>query len=144
MEQQLKPGPIVMLAGGVVMIIASFLDWSEEFFFGGGSAGLSTDRFGLLGIFTLVIGIATAVNGGLEAFAPQVKRPDGALSMSRDQIAVALGFAAFFWSFGLLFAEATKIGLILAAIGAAAVAVGGVLTDTQATPRTGPDQPTQF
>ena len=87
------------MVGGVVLIIATFLDWGPSL------NGFETDFFGLLGIFTLIIGITTGVNAGLDSFAPQIDRPDGFLGMTRDQISVALGFSAFVWLFGLQSAE---------------------------------------
>lgn len=139
MEQQLKPGPIITLVGGAILIIVTFLDWGPEV------NGFETDFVGLLGIFTLIIGIAAAVNAGLEAFAPQVERPDGALGMSRDQIAAALGFAAFCWFLGFQFLDGAEFGVTLGWIGAAAVVAGSVIT-RKSSPASSPgsDQPTQF
>lgn len=139
MDQQLKPGPIITLVGGVVLILATFLDWGPEV------NGFETDFVGLLGIFSLIIGIATAVNAGLESFAPQIERPDGFIGMTRDQISVALGFSAFIWFFGFQFLDGAEFGVTLGWIGALAVVVGGVLTDMQSSPSSsGPSQPTQF
>jgi len=139
MEQQLKPGPIITLVGGAILIIATFLDWGPNV------NGFDTDFVGLLGIFTLLIGLATAVNAGLDSFAPQVNRPDGFLGMSRNQISVALGFSAFIWFFGYQFRDGSDFGVTLGWIGAAAVVAGGIVADMQSSPKSsGPGQPTQF
>jgi hypothetical protein len=138
-EQQLKPGPIITIVGGVVLIVATFLDWGPSV------SGLETDVFGLLGILTLIIGLATAVNAGLDSFAPQIERPAGFVGLSRNQISVALGFSAFIWLFGFQFLDGVEFGVTLGWIGALAVVVGGTLADRQGAPSSsGPDQPTQF
>ncbi len=119
----LKPSQIALMAGGLVLLIGSFLDWQSL-----GPFGFNAWDRGLLGFFLLVIsGVAIAV-GAIGAFAPQVSLPSDLLGFTPVKFAMALGAAAFLISFGLLFmAEGFKIGSILATLGSAAIAVGGFI-----------------
>ncbi|MGI9625139.1 MAG: hypothetical protein ACR2PK_20100 [Acidimicrobiales bacterium] len=117
-----KPGPLLMLVGGALMIIGSFLDW------GPGTSGLSTDVLGLLGILTLLIGLVLAIKGGINAFAPETDLPDELGGLSTDKISVFLSASIFLWTFGLISADFVEIGVHLTWIGAAVATVGGVMT----------------
>ena len=112
-----------MLGGGVVLLIASFLDWQSL----GPFSANAWDR-GLFGFFLLVIaGVAIAVSA-IGAFAPQVALPDQVLGFTMTQLVTALGAAAFLMSFGLLFQfEGFQIGSILAVLASAAIVAGGVM-----------------
>jgi len=89
----------VILAAGVVMLIASFLD----FYTFPSSAGSNSfnawsggNGFGIFGIATVVVlcGIVMAAQVGITAFANGVNVPDRVLGLSWDQIHLALGFQA--------------------------------------------------
>ena len=124
----LKPGPILMLGGGVLLLLSSFLDWWGPF------SGFETDYFGLLGIFTLLIGIAAAGIGGATAFAPQINLPSNILGFTIAQFVGALAFSAFIWLFGFQFGQNSEFGLALGWIGAVVTIAGAVVTDMQANP----------
>ena len=116
---QLRPGALAIVGGGVVVLIASFLDWLGPF-----SAYEST-FFGLTGIFLLIISVICIVMPLLGAFAPDVKLPDGIAGLNRNQVVHALGMAVLLLSFSLLFREdSAKIGTILALVGSLAI-MGG-------------------
>ena len=119
----LKPSALAMLGGGVVLLLASFLDWQSL----GRFSANAWDR-GLLGFFLLVIaGVAIAVSA-IGAFAPQVSLPDQILGFTMTQLVTALGVASFLMSFGLLFQfEGFQIGSILAVLASAAIVAGGVM-----------------
>ena len=119
----LKPSTWAMLGGGVVLLIASFLDWQSL----GPFSTNAWDR-GLFGFFLLVIaGVAIAVSA-IGAFAPQVSLPEQVLGFTMTQLVTALGAAAFLMSFGLLFQfEGFQIGSILAVLASAAIVAGGVM-----------------
>lgn len=123
MNQQPSPGAIAALIGGVALLIGTFLDWV------GGIGGANIfDYSTLTGLFLIVIAAVGIASGAIAAFAPQVQLPDEMIGFTRDQLVTALGFAAFVLSFSFLFiAEGFQIGSILATLGAAAIAVGGVL-----------------
>jgi hypothetical protein len=97
---KLSPANIVILAGGVVMLIGSFLDFYTISGFGGGTASFNAwsggSGFGIFGIATVVVlcGIVMAAQVGLTSFASNVSVPDKVLGLSWDQVHLALGFQA--------------------------------------------------
>lgn len=120
MGNQLKPSTIMMIGGGAVLFIASFLDWRD---FGG--IGSNTDFIGLQWLFTLLIGAGVAALVALSAFA-NVKLPEQILGFSLTQLYAALGLAAFLITFGQQFAEQPGAGIILGWIGAGVLTGGAV------------------
>lgn len=122
----LKPGPILMLGGGVLLLLSSFLDWGPT------TNGLDFEAFGLLGLFTLLIGVGAAGIGGAMAFAPQVNLPSDVLGFTLAQFVGALAFSAFIWLFGFQFADVVdEIGVSLGWIGAVVCIAGAIVTDLQ-------------
>ncbi len=118
----LKPGALAALGGGVLLIISTFLDWFGPFSVWEGVF------FGFTGFIMLVIGAAVAAIAAVRAFAPQVSLPDQVLGLSLDQVTFALGFSVAVYTFGLLFRdESAKIGTILALVASIAIAAGGYL-----------------
>jgi hypothetical protein len=127
---QFRPGTIAILAGGVLLLISTFLDWV-----GFGPVGFSVfegDRFGLAGIFLLLISLAVTASTAIATFAPQVSLPEQLLGFSRNQIVLVLGFAAFVYGFSVTFAQNSEFGAILAWIAAAAIVVGAFLEEKAA------------
>lgn len=119
MGNQLKPSTIMMIGGGAVLFIASFLDWRDTPF------GSNTDFIGLQWLFTLLIGAGVAALVALSAFA-KVKLPEQVLGFTLTQLYAALGLAAFLITFGQQFAEQPGVGIILGWI-AAGVLTGGAV-----------------
>lgn len=120
----MRPGALAVLAGGVLLIISTFLDWTftvsvwEGFF------------FGFQGFIMFVIGAAAAAVAGIRAFAPQVSLPNQVLGMSLNQIVFGLGVSVALLTFGLLFRdESAKIGTILALLAAVAIIVGSFMEE---------------
>ena len=142
----IKPSTIMIIAGGAVMLLSTFLDWVS--FDDCGIAGLDfsangweTDGFGLLGIFVALIGLVIGGGAALRQFG-NVSMPDKILGLDHNQLHLALGFAAFLIPFGLQFRDGAAIGVLLA-WAAAAVIVAAAIMDMRsgagdATP------PTQF
>jgi hypothetical protein len=112
---------MLMLGGGILMVLASLLNW------GGNMSGVNTDVLGLLGIFTLLFGLAIAAEAGLKAFSPNTKLPTEVGGVDLDKISVILGMTVFLWTFGMITRDGTQIGLHLAWISGAIVAAGGIL-----------------
>ncbi|MCP4087288.1 MAG: hypothetical protein GY745_19910 [Actinomycetia bacterium] len=83
-----KPGPLLLVGGGVLMVLGSILDWSPN------PSGLSTGAVGLLGIFVLLFGISVGLIGATRAFGLAVPLPDQLLGFTQDQIALVLAFTA--------------------------------------------------
>lgn len=119
MGNQLKPSTIMMIAGGALLFIASFLDWRDTPF------GNNTDFIGLQWLFTLVIGAGVAALVALSTFA-NVNLPEQILGFSLTQLYAALGLAAFLITFGQQFAEQPGVGIILGWISAGVLTGGAV------------------
>ena len=86
-NSDIKPSTIMLIVGGAVLAISTFLDWvSIEVDTGFGSVSFSenawnTDGFGLLGIFCAVIGLVIAGGVGASQFG-NVSMPDRILGFS--------------------------------------------------------------
>lgn len=142
-NSDLKPSTIMLIAGGAVMLLSSFLDWWSV---GSGDFGASanawdTDLFGLQGIFVAIIGLA--IGGGVAAQQfGNVSMPEKILGFDHDQLHLALGLSAFLIAFGLQFREGSAIGLLLAWVSAAVIMAAAIMDmkadSADATP------PTQF
>jgi hypothetical protein len=126
-----SPSRIMLIAGGAVLFIASLLKWVDV---SGGDSGLSTDSFGFLGIWCLLIGGAIAVLAALQTFG-NVNLPARVLGFSWNQLYLMFGLAAFLITFGLQFAEYSAIGQLLGWI-ASAVIVAGAFMELQVEGRT--------
>jgi hypothetical protein len=134
-----RPSIWMLLAGGVVLFISSFLDW-----FGSGSYGINaweTEYFGLIGILVALMGLATALGVGLATFAG-TKLPPAVLGFTLDQIYLIFGFTSTVITLGFLFAGQVKFGLILALLASVAILVGGFLENQATAKPAGP--PTAF
>jgi hypothetical protein len=98
-RSKLSPANIVIMAGGAVMLIGSFLAFysvSTPIFgktlhqsFNGWSSGL----FGIVTII-VICGVAMAAQVGLTTFATNVTLPEKPLGLTWDQVHLALGFQA--------------------------------------------------
>ena len=121
----IKPATWLLLGGGGLLAISSFLSWIDV---GVSDGGLSTRYTGMQGIFVLLIGVALAGYGAVKAFGgDSVDLPDEVGPISVETMVVALGAAAFLIMFGLQFRESAGIGVTLGWIAAAAATVGAVL-----------------
>ena len=122
---QLRPGQIVALVGGVLILISTFLDW-----FGIGPFGVNAydgDFFGFTGILLLLLSQDIIVTTAIRAFAPQVNLPPQILGFSLDELTLAAGFAAFIWGLSISTVDGSKGGTLLAALGGLAVVIGAFL-----------------
>ena len=118
----IKPAALVTMAGGVLLLISTFLDWA-----GFGPIGWSAydgDLFGLNGIFMLIIALVAIAIPAIQNFAPAVNLPARVMGLSLNELTMMLGFAALVYTFSLWFWSPSQSGVILAAIGAAAIDVG--------------------
>lgn len=140
MDTQIKPSTIMLIAGGGLLFISTFLPWTDVA--GSSDSGLSTDLLGIQGLFCLLIGGAVAVLVALKTFAG-VSLPDRILGFSWNQLFMAFGLGAFLIAFGRQFGEFTGIGVLLAWI-AAAVIVAGAYMEEAGVGSGGSAPPTQF
>lgn len=121
------------------MVLASLLDWRTT------TSGLSFDNMGLFGLLTLAIGGVLVVVGLSKSFVPTLKLPAKVLNFTLEQECFALAFTVFLWTFALIAADFTEIGVHLAWISAAVAAVGAVLAMRDGAPTTSaPSNPTSF
>jgi hypothetical protein len=139
-NSKLTPGNLVILVAGVVMLIASFLDF-YQFELLGVSEGFSawnSDVF-LFGVATLIvlIGVIQAVQVALSAFA-NVSLPDRLLGLTWDQVHVALGFQATIMMVAFLVRDKSGldfgIGFWLMLLAAIALLVGAVMRQREGSP----------
>ena len=146
MNQNIKPSTIMMIAGGGVLFISTFLAWFSvgSGGFSSSASGWSTESYGLTGIFVAIIGLAVGVGAALTTFT-EVEIPGNILGFTREQVYCMLGLAAFLITFGLQFGSATGIGILLGWI-ASAVVVAGAYMEMQASGSgsTPPAPPSQF
>ncbi len=127
----IKPATIMLIGGGVLLFIASLLDWVEFFD--------KTDLFGIQWLFTLIIGGGVAVLVVLTNFA-NVSLPDKLLGLSMNQIYLMLGFASFLMMFGLQFGEGREVGVLLGWIGAAVMTAGAFMEEQGSSSGAAPTQ----
>ncbi len=140
MNNQLKPGTIMLLAGGAVLAVSTFLDWAGVGDFG--FNGWEIDAFGFQGIFVFLIGVAVAGSVAAKTFGG-MKLPARIVGLSHNQLYMALGLAGFLITFGLQFAQNSKFGLTLGWI-ASAVVVAGAFMESQSEATAGSKPPTTF
>jgi hypothetical protein len=139
---KLSTANIVILAGGVVMLIASFLAFNKVSIpsfsangvsFGGGSHSYSawSSHFFLIATIPALIGIVMAAHVAVTAFAAQVKLPEHVLGLTWNQIHLILGFQATIMMLAFLIENSPfgdkGIGLFLMLIAAIALLVGAVM-----------------
>jgi len=138
---KLKPGNLVILVAGVVMLIASFLAFvkysSPSVNIGnvhiGGSVSYSawSSHLFLIATIPALIGVVMAAHVAVTAFAPQVKLPERVLGLTWTQTHLVLGFQATIMMLAFLIQDNIYgdkgIGLFLMLIAAIALLVGAVL-----------------
>lgn len=144
-NSDIKPSTILLIAGGAVLFISTFLDWFSvdggEFIGDFGANAWDTDFFGLLGIFCAIIGLVIAGGIAAQQFG-NVSMPDQILGFNHDQIHFILSGEALLITLGLFFRGDTGIGLILALLASIAMLVGAIM-DMRAG-ASGGEAPTQF
>ncbi len=122
----IKPATIMLIGGGVLLFIASFLDWRSFGPFG--YNGWETSFWGLQGILVAAIGLIVAAGVALATFG-SASLPDSLLGISRGQIYLMLSFSAFLIMFGQIGASDLAIGAFLGMIGAALMTVGAYMEE---------------
>lgn len=134
MENGIKPGTIMLIAGGAVVFLASLLDWTEF--------NSKTEVFGIQWLFTLIIGGGIAVLVALASFT-NVTIPEKVFGFDLNQLFLTMSFAAFLIFFGAQFGEFREVGVLLGWIGAAVMCAGAFM-EMQSETTGGPAPPTQF
>jgi hypothetical protein len=139
----MKPTQMMILGGGVLLLIGSFLDWFSVGPFGANA--YDSDLFGLTGILILLLSIELIAVSAIQAFAPQVNLPEKLLGYSLAQLTAVAALAAFLTAFGQWFRSNSAIGVFLAGIGAGVALAGAIWEQQQGASSTGGNaNPTTF
>ncbi|NIR41760.1 MAG: hypothetical protein GWN79_27640 [Actinobacteria bacterium] len=141
--ENVKPSSWMLMGGGLVLLISTFLDWVSVSAggFDFGENAWDTDFFGLLGIICALIGLL--VGGGVAAQTfGKVNMPDRVLGFTHDQIHLILGCEAFVITFGLVFRGDVGIGLWLGLVSAVVITAGAYMDLKADAPESA--APTQF
>ena len=129
-DTDLTPSTVMLIAGGAVLFIATFLDWAS--FDGGGFIddfgfnAWETSIFGLLGIFCAIIGVTVAAGVAATTFGGVVT-PQKILSFTQDQLLLILSSMALLITLGVFFRGDVGIGLILALLASISMTVGAFI-----------------
>jgi hypothetical protein len=129
---KLSTANLVILIAGVVMLIASFLEFNKISLgpFSKSWSAWGTGHF-LIATIPALLGIVMAAHVAVVGFAPQVKLPDNVLGFTWTQIHLVLGFQATVMMLAFLIQDSPfgdkGIGLFLMLIAAIALLVGAFL-----------------
>ena len=145
----IKPSTIMLIAGGVVLFISTFLDWysvSGESFGGFESRSFGynaweTDGFGLLGIFCALIGLVIGGAVAAKQFG-NVTLPDSIAGFTSQQLHLILSAFALLITVAIIFRGEVGIGLWLAVIASGVMVAGAVMDQREGEVAASP--PTQF
>jgi hypothetical protein len=136
-QTKLSPANIVILAGGGVMLIGSFLTFYKLLSFSTTAWG-SGEGFGVFGIATVIVlcGVVMGTQVALSAFASNVNIPEKVLGLSWDQVHLALGFQAALMMLAFLIRSkgplSFGIGFWLMLLAGIALLVGAIMRVTGA------------
>ncbi|MEQ8842459.1 MAG: hypothetical protein RIB98_15860 [Acidimicrobiales bacterium] len=139
----IKPSTIMLIAGGAVLLLGTFLDWVSvgEGDFSFGTNAWDTDFFGLLGIVAALIGLVIGGAMAARQFGGMTL-PSLPFGFSHEQAHIALSLFAVIITIGFVVRGDVGIGLWLSTLAAIAMLVGSIMEagagDSTATP------PTQF
>jgi len=124
---KLRTPNLVILISGAVMLIASFLPFTET---GSHSSSAWGKYYFLIATIPALLGIAMAVQVALVAYAPQVKLPEKVLGFTWTQVHLVGGFQATIMMVAFLLQDTGGLGkgiglylMLLAAIGSLTGAV---------------------
>jgi hypothetical protein len=138
---KLSTANLIIVIGGAVMLIASFLDFYKSkgsitvggvtfrVATSGGGNAWSSHAF-LIATIPALIGIVMAAQVAITAFASGVKLPEHVLGLTWNQIHLVLGFQATIMMLAFLIQDTgldKGIGLFLMLLAAIALLVGAVL-----------------
>lgn len=125
---QVRPSSILLLVGGIVLAVSSFLDWQAVEAGPGVVVTNTAWDFGMLGLFQTIIGVYVAVVGllGVLGKADTLSQP-AAFGMSMHQLAGSLAMAATLWGFALNFEDGARVGALFTWVAGAVSLLGAVI-----------------
>ncbi len=125
---KLRPPNLVILISGAVMLIASFLPFTET---GSHSSSAWGKYYFLIATIPALLGIAMAVQVALVAYAPHVKLPEKVFGFTWTQVHLVGGFQATMMMLALFVRDngglSRGIGLYLMLLAAIGLLAGAVL-----------------
>jgi len=125
-----KPSQIAILAGAVVLLIFSFLNFYKSSFGDVGFSAWDGDLLFPLTIFPLLLGLIVGGTTAATLFA-DVKLPEQILTLNWKQINFTLSFAAVLILLGLLISAPSGsdlgAGLLVSVLGGIALVAGSVM-----------------
>lgn len=144
-NSDLKPSTIMLIGGGAVLLLGTFLDWVSvdggDFIGDFGANAWDTDFFGLLGIVAALIGLV--IGGGVAARQfGNVNMPSMPFGFSHEQIHIVLSLFAVIITIGFVIRGDVGIGLWLSTLAAIVMVVGAVMEANEGAGDATP--PTQF
>lgn len=120
----IKPSTWLLMGGGIVLLLSTFLDWVSVGPFGANA--WDTEFFGLLGIYCAIIGLIIGGGIALRQFG-NVNMPDQIMGFTHEQIHLIGAEFALLITIGLLVRGDVGIGLWLGLLGSAAMMAGAVM-----------------
>jgi hypothetical protein len=142
-SNDIKPSTLMLIGGGVVLLLGTFLDWvSVDSGFGDfGANAWDTDFFGLLGIVAALIGLVIGGSVAARQFG-NMTMPGLPFGFTHAQLHIVLSLFAVIITIGFVIRGDVGIGLWLSTLASIVMIVGAVMeaneTAGDATP------PTQF
>jgi tryptophan-rich sensory protein len=125
---KLKPPNLAIVISGAVMLIASFLPFTD---IGSHSNSAWSKYYFLIATIPALIGVAMAVQVALVAYAPQVKMPEKVFGFTWTQVHLVLGFQATIMMLAFLLQDTggpdKGIGLYLMLLASIGLFSGAVL-----------------
>jgi len=148
-NNDIKPSTIMLMAGGVVLALSTFLEWGEGFFEGMSFEDLqepaysawSVNAMGLFGIVIFLIGVAIAVGTAAKQFGNKTL-PEPPMGFNHNQIHLILGLIVLVPTATMLLGGPSGIGLFLAIAASGVIVAASIMDMRSSGAATAP--PTQF
>ena len=130
----LRPGQIAVLIGGVLVFVSTFMDWV-----GGSRQGWNVYDSDT-GILLLLLALDLIATAAIRSFAPQVKLPDQILGFNLNELALMAGFAAMVWGLSIATTDGSEGGAVLGFLGGLVATIGAIV-ETRADSAPAPEAP---
>lgn len=138
-NSDIKPTTIMLMAGGAVLLLGTFLDWVSVGSFGANA--WDTDYFGLLGIVAALIGVVIGGGAAATQFAGMTL-PSMPFGFTHAQVHIMLSLFAAIITIGFFIRGDVGVGLWLSLLASIVMVVGAVMEANAGAGEATP--PTQF